>query len=97
MRDRPQDHAVDLAGARENAVGKRRTEFFEGHEADVAELECKPEPEAAVGGFQDRDRRLGDLRPDPVARQNQELHGTLLMFVAGRRNILMLRRPKGLS
>jgi hypothetical protein len=42
--------------------------------ADRRLLKLQPEREACVRRFQDRERRGGDFRPDPVARENEEVH-----------------------
>ena len=71
MRDRPEDDAVDFAGAGENAVRHGGAVRLVSLEADVAELVGDAEPEAVADRIEHGDGRLGDLRTDPVAGQNQ--------------------------
>ena len=48
---------------------------LEARKADGAFLDREPKPETGIGGTQHRQRGGADFRADPVAGQDEQLHG----------------------
>ena len=76
MRHRPQQHAVGRLGFDLDGIGERVAAGLMRGPADRGGLEGEAELEARIGSAQHGECRRGDLGPDAVAFQHQDIDRT---------------------
>lgn len=78
MRDRAQDHAVDLRYSGHDLLRQRAAPVAQRRQPDVVDLELEAQTKSPVDLVKDGKSGLADLWSDAVAGQHENLHSCII-------------------